>query len=79
MMWRRWNRRHWRKLEMFVGGDPPFFLSARVTSDNLHAVANRRDEEDQPDERGHEGEDSDFQADLHGRGEAKSDEAADAL
>src|SRR5579862_4542498 len=28
------------QLEMLVGDDPPFFLSARVTPDNLHAVAN---------------------------------------
>src|SRR5439155_16488578 len=32
--------RHLSQLEMLVGGEPPFFLSARVTPDNLRAVAN---------------------------------------
>jgi glycogen debranching enzyme len=32
--------RHLSRLELLVGGEAPFFLSARVTPDNLHAVAN---------------------------------------
>ncbi len=32
--------RHLSQLEMLVGGQPPFFLSARVTPDNVRAVAN---------------------------------------
>src|SRR2546428_13948243 len=32
--------RHLSQLEVVVGGEPPFFLSARVTPDNLRAVAN---------------------------------------
>ncbi len=32
--------RHLSQFEMFVGGEAPFFLSARVTPDDLRAVAN---------------------------------------
>src|SRR5207247_1703467 len=32
--------RHLSQLEMLVGGEPPFFLSARVTPDNVRTVAN---------------------------------------
>src|SRR5438128_11711864 len=32
--------RHLSQMEMRVGGEPPFFLSARVTPDNLRPVPN---------------------------------------
>jgi glycogen debranching enzyme len=32
--------RHLSQLELLVGGVPPFFLSGRVTADNLRAIAN---------------------------------------
>ena len=43
--------RHLSQLEMLVGGESPFFLSARVTPDNLRSVANLTNNDVQDDGR----------------------------
>jgi glycogen debranching enzyme len=43
--------RHLSQLELLAGGSPPFFLSARVTPDNVRAVANLTNNDVQEDGR----------------------------